>query len=315
MTGYVIRRVPSAVLVLVLASIAIFLGLRLVPGDPADILAGEDPTPASIHAIEAQLGLTQPLPVQYWRWITGILTGRLGHDYILGGPIGGTIARDGAATLELTVAALVVTIVLGAVLGIAGALARGGGLWAVNGVVTLFFSVPGYVFALLLVLVFALLLNLLPAGGNVPLWKDPEIGIQYLILPALALSLNSAAVIARFLQTSLRAALEEDYVRTAVAKGVPRAWIVLRHALPNALPAVITILGVHVGQLLGGAVLIEQIFDWPGLGQYALRAIQARDYLVVQDLVLIGVTIFVAVQLLTDICTAALDPRAKLGSP
>lgn len=314
MVAYLIRRVPSAVLVLFLASIAIFLGLRLVPGNPAILLAGQDPTPAAVHAIEVRLGLNRPLPLQYVSWLFGILTGNLGHDYILGGTIGATILRAGSATLELTVAALIVTVVLGALLGIAGAVARGPLLLLVNGVVTVFFSVPGYVIGLVLLLIFAEVFEILPAGGNVPIWQNPEIGIQYLLLPAVALSLNSSAVLARFLQTALRASLEEDFVRTAVAKGVRRARIVLRHALPTALPSVVTILGIHVGQLLGGAVLIESIFDWPGLGQYALRAISARDYLVVQDLVLIGVAIFVVVQLLSDICTAALDPRIALES-
>jgi peptide/nickel transport system permease protein len=310
--GYLLRRVPSALLVLVLASIAIFGGLRLVPGNAADLLAGPDPTPRTVHAVEVELGLTRPLPVQYLTWLSGVLTGHLGRDYILGGQIGGTIERDGAATIELTAAALIVTIVVGAVLGVFAGVARGPLLAAVNAVVTIFFSVPGYVIGLVLLLIFAEVFDVLPAGGDIPLWRNPEIGIQYLILPAVALALNSAAVVARFLQTSLRAALQEDYVRTAVAKGVSRPRIVLRHALPNALPTVITILGIHVGQLLGGAVLIESIFDWPGLGQYALRAIEARDYLVVQDLVLIGVAVFVCVQLLTDICTAALDPRIAL---
>lgn len=313
MAGYLLRRIPSAFLVLVLASIVIFGGLRLVPGNAADLLAGSDPTPEAIHQIEVELGLAEPLPLQYWSWLSGVLTGHLGRDYILGGQIAGTIERDGAATIELTVAALIATIVIGAFLGILGAVTRGPFLVAVNAVITVFFSVPGYVIGLALLLLFAEILDVLPAGGDVPLWKDPEIGIQYLLLPAITLSLNSAAVVARFLQTSLRASLEEDYVRTATAKGVSRLRIVLRHALPNALPTVITILGIHVGHLLGGAVLIESIFDWPGLGQYALRAIQARDYLVVQDLVLIGVAVFVVVQLLSDLCTAALDPRVALS--
>ena len=315
MVGYAARRVPSALLVLVLASVVIFGILRLTPGDPAVVLAGPDASPGTIASIEHDLGLDQPLPVQYQRWVTGLVTGNLGHSYVLGAPIATLIGRGAGNTLELTLGAMVVALLLGLTLGILGATTRNrAGQFVLMVVNTVTFAVPTFISGVVLVLLFAVSIKLLPPGGQLSLFKDPALGIQFLILPALCLALPVSAVLARFLQTSMRQVLEQDYIRTAVTKGQRRRVVLLRHALPNALPPVITVLGIQVGQLLGGAVIVEAIFAWPGLGQLILHAVLSRDYLLVQDLLMLGVVVFIVLRTAAELVQAAIDPRIRLAS-
>lgn len=316
MLGYAARRVPSALLVLALASVAVFVALRLVPGDPAVLLAGPDGTPDQVAAVRHELELDAPLPVQYADWLRGLVTLRPGYDYARHGPVAEIIARGLGSTLELTAAALLLTLVLGFLLGCLGAaVEHPAARWLLALIRTIGLSVPSYAAGVVLVMVFAVWLRVLPPGGHVPVLSDPELGLQYLVMPALCLSLHSAVVVARFLEASLRRALEEEYARAAVARGVPATRIVLRHALPNALPPVVAVTGLHAGHLLGGAVVVEALFAWPGLGQLAVHSIQVRDYRMTQDLVLLGVAAFTAIQVLTDLCCASLDPRVRLVAP
>ncbi|MEX0172323.1 ABC transporter permease [Streptomyces sp. LMG1-1-1.1] len=312
MRGYLLRRLPSALLVLLVASFVAFALLRLVPGDPAAVLAGPDASPATEAAIRARLGLDAPLPAQYARWIGDLLTGDLGPSYAIGGQTADLIADGLAATVELTLGALLFVVVIGAAFGILGATSRN--RW-VSGTVRVLttgaLAVPPFVTGVLLVLVFAVLLGVLPPGGRVPLLTAPDLGVQYLLLPALCLALPSSAVLGRYLKDGIERTLAEDHIRTATAAGVAPRRLLWRHALPNALPPVVTLLGMQTGHLLGGAVLVEAIFAWPGLGQLAEQALVRRDYPVVQDLLLLLVTVFVLVQLLTDLVHAWLDPRIR----
>lgn len=313
MLNFVARRVPAAIVTLVLASIAVFFLIKMLPGSPATTILGDQATPEAVRALEQKMGLTDPLWQQYWDWARGLATGDLGRSYISGEPLVETFLRAGGATLELALGSLVVTVVCGFALGMAGATVRLHGiqsmLKAFNAIV---FGVPEYVVGILLILAFAINVRLLPAGGREPLLEDPEIGIQYLLMPAIALGLHSAVVIARFLETALRTELDEEYVETALAKGSSRRRMLWRHALPNALPSVITVLGLRVGHLLGGALIIEAIFAWPGLGQVLANAVIAHDYLIVQDLVVYFVVVFIAMQVATDLVHATLDPRVRL---
>ncbi|MFF6788190.1 ABC transporter permease [Streptomyces filamentosus] len=312
MRAYLLRRVPSALLVLLAASVLAFALLRLVPGDPAAVLAGPDAGPEVEAAIRDRLGLDDPLPAQYLHWIGGLLTGDLGPSYVIGGETADLIADGLGATTELTLGALLFAAVIGGTLGILGATARRPWLrGAVRAVTTAALAVPPFVSGVLLVLLFAVVLGVLPPGGHVSLLTAPDLGAQYLLLPALCLSLPSAAVLGRYLEDSLRRALDEDHVRTATAAGIAPGRILWRHALPHALPPVVTLLGIQTGHLLGGAVLVEAIFAWPGLGQLAEQALVRRDYPVVQDLLLLLVAVFVLVQLLTDLVHARLDPRIR----
>ncbi|GGY44868.1 ABC transporter permease [Streptomyces tanashiensis] len=312
MRGYLLRRLPSALLVLLAASFLVFAVLRLVPGDPAAVLAGPDASPETEAAIRARLGLDAPLPTQYVRWLGDLLTGDLGPSYAIGGRTADLIGDGLGATVELTLGALVFVVVLGAAFGILGATARNRWvLGTVRVLTTGALAVPPFVTGVLLVLLFSVLLGVLPPGGRVPLLAAPDLGVQYLLLPSLCLALPSAAVLGRYLKDGIERALAEDYVRTATAAGIAPRRILRRHALPNALPPVVTLLGMQTGHLLGGAVLVEAIFAWPGLGQLAEQALVRRDYPVVQDLLLLLVTVFVLVQLLTDLVHAWLDPRIR----
>ncbi|GGR17866.1 peptide ABC transporter permease [Streptomyces cinereoruber] len=312
MRGYLLRRLPSALLVLLVASFVVFAVLRLVPGDPAAVLAGPDASAETEAAIRARLGLDEPLPAQYLRWLGDLLTGDLGPSYAIGGQTADLIGDGLGATAELTLGALLFVVVLGGTFGILGATSRN--RWvsgAVRILTTGALSVPPFVTGVLLVLLFSVLLGVLPPGGRIPLLTAPDLGVQYLLLPALCLALPSAAVLGRYLKDGIERALGEDYVRTATAAGIAPRRLLWRHVLPNALPPVVTLLGMQTGNLLGGAVLVEAIFAWPGLGQLAEQALVRRDYPVVQDLLLLLVTVFVLVQLLTDFVHARLDPRIR----
>ncbi|AXI76316.1 ABC transporter permease [Peterkaempfera bronchialis] len=312
MRSYLLKRIPSALLVLLLASFAVFLILRLIPGDPATSLAGPDATPAAVHAIRARLGLDRPLLVQYASWLGALVTADLGPSYAIGGQVSDLIGNGLGATLELTGGALLLVVLLGSAAGMLGATSRNR---AVRTLLRLFttgaLAVPPFVTGVVLVLLLAVGLGVLPAGGYRPLTDAPDLAVQYLAMPALCLALPSAAVLGRYLRDGLERTFTQDHVRTATALGVTRRRILWRHALPNALPPVVTVLGMQVGQLLGGAVLVEAIFAWPGLGQLAQQGVLRRDYPVVQDLLLLLVAVFVAVQLLTDIVHAWLDPRIR----
>lgn len=312
MRTYLIRRVPSALLVLLLASFLVFTVLRLVPGDPATTLAGPDADAATVAAIRDRLGLDAPLLTQYLHWLGSLLTGDLGPSYAIGGQTADLI-RDGlGATTELTLAALLLVVALGTAFGVLGATSRSRWITgAVRAATTAALAVPPFVSGVLLVLLFAVVLGVLPPGGRVAFLTAPDLSVQYLLLPALCLALPSAAVLGRALQDGIERGRAEDHIRTARAAGIAPRRLLWRHTLPNALPPVVTLLGMQTGHLLGGAVLVEAIFAWPGLGQLAEQGLQRRDYPVVQDLLLLLVAVFVLVQLLTDLVHAWLDPRIR----
>ncbi|AUY52825.1 ABC transporter permease [Streptomyces sp. CB01881] len=312
MRTFLLKRLPSGLLVLALASFLVFLILRLIPGDPATSLAGPDAGPEAVAAIRSRLGLDQPLLSQYAAWLGHLVTGDLGPSYAIGGQVADLIGNGLGATAQLTLGALFLVIVIALPLGVLGATTRRRPVAAaVQAFTTAVLAVPPFVTGVLLVLLFAVTLGLLPAGGHESLLDQPDLAVQYLLMPALCLALPSAAVLARYLKDGVERALAEDYVRTATALGVSRRRIVWQHALPNALPPAITVLGLQVGQLIAGAVLVERIFAWPGLGQLIEQGVIRRDYPVVQDLLLLIVAVYVAVQLFTDLVYAWLDPRIR----
>lgn len=315
MGRYVLRKVPSTLLVLVLASFLIFSLIRLVPGDPVAALAGPDATPEARAAIRADLGLDRPLLSQYVVWLGHVLTLDLGRSYRLGGQVGDLLADGAANTLVLTFTALALAALLALATSTLTVVLDRPWLNAVMSAVnTVAVAVPTFVTGLVLVLEFAVLLPLLPAGGTPPdgYLARPDITLQYLLLPAVCLALPAAAALTRFLTESLRTQMRQPYVMTARALGIPRRRIVLTQALRNALPSSLTVLGIQFGTLLGGAVLVEAIFAWPGLGRLVEQGISARDYPVVQVLLLLSVAVFVLTQLLTDVLQAALDPRIRI---
>lgn len=315
MTRYLVRRLPSALAVLVVGSVVIFALLRLIPGDAAGTLAGPDASPEAVAALRGELGLDAPAVSQYFSWIGGILTLRFGDSLVIGGDIGTLVAESVGRTLLLTGTAVVLAVVLALVFSVGAELV--GTRWAraaSTAFATLGVAVPTFVTGALAIIVFGVVFIVLPAGG-IPrdrLLDRPDITAQYLLLPALCLSLPAGAALTRFLNESLQTELDRPYVTTARAVGVPRRRILLTQVLPNALPPAVTVLGLQIGQLLGGAVIIEALFAWPGVGYLVQQAVAQRDYPVVQVVLLLSVALFVVVQLATDLIHATLDPRIRL---
>lgn len=319
MVRYLLVRASTALLVLWLASVGVFALIRLVPGDPVDVLAGPDATAESRATIAAELGLDKPFWAQYATWVGDLVTGDLGRSYQVGGEVAELLADGALNTIVLTLTAVT--------LAAAGALAASAlavladrrwlnHLLAVANTAAV--AVPTFATSLILVLIFAVIWRVLPAGGTPPggLFARPDITVQYLALPALALALPAWASLTRFLTESLHTQLRQPYVTTARALGIPRHRIMLTQALPNALPPAVTVLGLQTGHLLGGAVLVEAVFAWPGLGRLIEQGISSRDYPVVQVLLLVSVVVFVTIQLATDVIQAWLDPRVQLvGRP
>ncbi|MGH2631891.1 MAG: ABC transporter permease [Tepidiformaceae bacterium] len=312
MAGYVVGRVAQAIPVLFLASIAVFLVLRLVPGDPATRLAGQDATPAQVQEIRRELGLTDPLPVQYGRWLGDLSHGNLGTSFSSGLPVSHLLALSFPPTLELAIASYIVALLIGIPLGVlAGARPRGFWDWVLSGYSVFTLGVPHFMSGILLLLFFTVWLHWLPSAGQASFVAHPLESIRYLALPSLALGSGVSAVLARYTRSALADIMGMDFIRTARAKGLPPRTVVVRHALRNALVPVITISALQVGGLLAGAIVIEQVFTRPGLGRLIVNAINTRDYMVIQSTLVIFVAIFVVVNLIADLAYGFVDPRVR----
>lgn len=301
------RRLAISVPVLVGVTVLVFLILHLIPGDPAQImLFGSRPTPQQIEQLRSQLGLNQPLPVQYWLYLERLAHGDLGQSFITGRPILDEIAQRLPDTLELTLAAMLVAVVIGMPLGIVGGVRPGS--WADrlgSGFAVLGVAVPYFWFALVLILLFAVDLRLLPSLG--------EGSWNAILLPALSLGWGLSAIIARLLRNNLVEIYQQPYMQVARAKGLSERMLLYRHALKNALIPVVTILGLQFGNVLSGAVVVEVIFGRPGIGSYLVQAIQAKDIPVVQSVVLFIAVIYILINLLVDLAYGVLDPRIRLS--
>lgn len=312
MLGYLVGRLAQALPVLILASLAVFLVLRLVPGDPADAIAGEDASPAEVEAIREDLGLNDPIPVQYARWISDLVRGDLGVSIRTGIPISRLVKLSFPPTIELAVASYAIAILIGIPLGtIAGVKPRSGWDWFLSFFTISTLGVPNFLLGVLLLWLFSAQLGWLPVSGRVSIFDDPVQSIKHLILPSFALGSGLAAVLARYTRTTVQEAMGQDYIRTARAKGLAPRVVVVRHALRNSMIPVVTIMALQVGGILAGAVVIERVFTRPGLGRLVVDAIQNRDYLIVQSTLVILVVIFVGVNLAADIAYAFLDPRVR----
>ena len=311
MQSYLARRLLTLPLLLLGISIISFTLLNLAPGDPAysilrDRQAGEEPSREDILALRKKLRLDDPVVVRYGRWLLGAVQGDLGVSYRGGQPIMRELWQRLPATLMLTGAALLLAIVVGIPLGIVAALRRGSLTDGLSRMLALVgAAVPSYVLALLLMLLIAVKLNWLPAIG----YGSPK----HLILPAIALAAGSSAQLMRLARASMLEVLQQDYVRTARAKGLNERVVIGVHALKNAWLPVVTVLGITLGHLLGGTVIVESIFSWPGVGKYAVDAIFLRDYPVIQGFVLYMGLIFLLVNLAVDISYRWLDPRLHFG--
>jgi len=315
MGRYILRRVLLAVPTLLLASLAVFLLLRLIPGDPAATVAGSDATPDQVQAVRRSLGLDRPLPVQYADWLGRVLRGDFGRSLIGRYDVWTQIQRAYPATIQLTLAAMLLAVCIALPLGLLAALHPRSWLdRAISAFNALATGIPNFWLGILLILLFALQFPVLPPGGRVAFDEDAGAALKSLVLPTLTLASGLAAVLTRFIRSALLEVLTEDYVRTARAKGLREAAVVRRHALRNALIPVVTVLGLQLGRLLGGAVIVEAVFAWPGMGRLVVQAITSRDYIVVQGALLLLVTAFILINLVVDITYGFLDPRVRVSS-
>ncbi|MFV0292797.1 MAG: ABC transporter permease [Paracoccus sp. (in: a-proteobacteria)] len=311
MLRYLVRRILSFLLSLIVASMVIFLLVEMVPGDPATFMLGTGAQPDTLVALRAQLGLDEPLPVRYMNWLGAIMNGDLGHSFTYKTPVTSMILDRIQVSLPLAVMALALSVTIAFPIGLFAASRRGQPAdTAVMGVTQVGIALPNFWFAMLLVLLFAIQLQWLPAGGFAG-WDRPAAALRSLLLPAVALALPQAAILARVLRSALIETLDQDYIRTARAKGLTRGQTLRRHALRNALIPVLTIMGMQFSFLLAGAIIIENVFYLPGLGRLIFQAITQRDLIVVQSSVLVLVAAVIMVTFLVDITYAAVDPRLR----
>ncbi len=306
------RRIAGLVLTLLAVSALIFMVMDILPGDPASIMLGMSASPDTLAALRHELGLDQPLVIRYLQWLAGVVTGDLGKSYTYGVPVAGLIAERLAVTLPLALMAILISMAIAIPLGVVSASRRNSAVDYAGGFVSqLFIAVPGFWVALLLILAFSMSLGWLPAGGF-PGWQAGIIaGLEALLLPAVALALQQAGVLTRVTRSSVLEVLNEDFVRTARAKGLSRRAALWRHAVRNALVPVATILGLQFTFLIAGAVLIENVFNLPGLGRLALQALSQRDIIVLQDVVLFFAALVITMNFLVDLSYLLLDPRLR----
>ncbi|MDF1774398.1 MAG: ABC transporter permease [Rhizobiaceae bacterium] len=314
MTGYILKRLVSAIPVLFGLSVIVFLIMALIPGDPATAILGSYATPENVDRINRQLGLDKTLLEQYGIWISNLLQGDFGRSYILNRPVLDEILDRFGATLILSGTALVLCSILGLLAGIVSAVRQFG--WvdrAVTFVVLIGISIPSFFLGLLLILFFAVQWRLLPASGMYAAYGGGDLPdlLRHLILPAATLSVVATGVIARLTRASMLEVLRQDYVRTARAKGLNERTVIYKHAFKAALVSVVPVIGIQAGFVLGGAVYIETVFQWPGIGAMLVKAISTRDILLVQGGVLVVAASYVLFNLLADVVQSLLDPRLK----
>jgi peptide/nickel transport system permease protein len=314
MLKFILRRVLLMIPVLLGVSLVTFIIVRFIPGDPVQVLLGADrrSTPEQIEAIRRAYGLDQSYPVQYVRWLGHVLTGDLGQSLRTGRPLTQELALRLPVTAQLTFFAALIGLIPAIIFGVLAAVKRNSKLDYLTTVTALAgISVPNFFLATLLVLLFSFKLRWLPNVGYRPFTEEPVQNLQLMILPALSLGLPFMAVVMRFTRSSVLEVMNQDYIRVARAKGMTQNKVILRHVMPNAGIPVLTIAGIQVASLLGGTVIVEQIFGLPGIGRYIYEAIANRDYPVVQSVTLVMAAIFVMVSLIVDVLYAVLDPRLR----
>lgn len=314
MKWYVLRRLGISLVTLLLSSIVIFVAVRLLPGDTAQVLAGESSDPAVLEAIRAEYGLDQPWPIQYLQWIGHALQGDLGVSAQTGLSVTTVLADRIPVTFELALLSLLIALTIGLPLGRTAAVHRGTmrDYVATTGSL-LGLSVPSFWLGILFILVFAVRLGWLPASGYVPFLESPVQNLSRMIMPAVVLGIGLAAVVMRQMRSAMIESLGSDYIRTARAKGLSEGAVVGIHALRNSLTTVVTVVGLQLGALISGVVITEQIFVIPGLGKMTLDSVFNRDYSGLQGVVLLTATAYIVVNFLVDLIYSWLNPRIRVA--
>jgi peptide/nickel transport system permease protein len=310
---YVFRKVGQALLTLFIASIVVFFGVRALPGDAATAMSSEGASPEVLAQIRQQYALDKPLPVQYADWIGHVFTGNLGTSPQTGLAVSAVLADRIPVTLELAVVALLLALVVSIPIGIFAAVKQNSAFDYLSTTGSMLgLAVPHFWFGILFILLFAVRLHWLPASGFVPFATDPVSNLEHIIMPATVLAIGLAAVLIRQMRSAMLQSLGEDYIRTARAKGLAQSAVIGKHALRNSLTAVVTVVGLHVGALISGVVVTEEIFVVPGMGKLSLDSVFNRDYPTLQAVVLITASVYIVVNLLTDLVYSALNPRVRV---
>jgi peptide/nickel transport system permease protein len=310
---FLLRRLFVSVVTLFVISLIVFTGVRLIPGDPARVLAGTDADDAGLEEIREKYGLNDPIPVQYLRWVSLALRGDLGESIRTREPVARTVATKLPITIQLACFSVLIALAIAIPAGVFSALRRNT-VWDLlaNGVSLCGLSVPNFWLGIMLILLLSVRLGWLPASGFVPFFQDPLGNLQRMLMPAFVLGSGLAAVLMRQTRNSMIEVMSADYIRTAYSKGLAQPAVVLRHAIRNGLIPVVTVLGLQMGALMGGAVVTEQIFVVPGFGRLVVEAVFTRDYPLVQGVVLISASAYVLVNLLVDVSYSFLNPRIRI---
>lgn len=313
MLRYTLGRIGQTLATLVLSSFVVFAIVHVLPGSPANVIAGPDATQATIQAVTRSLGLNRPLPVQYADWVWQLLHGNMGRSFIYGTSAASLIFSRLPWSLVLAAAGLVIAVAVAVPAGLFAATREGGRIdAAVSGISAAMIGIPGFVFGIVLIYVFAVTLRLFPVPGGTSFEQNAGLAARSIVLPACALAIEGAATLVRFTRATVREALASQFIQTARAKGAMPFRVLFRHALPSTAVPLVTMIGVVFGRTLAGGIIIEQVFAWPGNGQLLLQAITDRDYAVVQGSMLIVLLILLAMNLVTDLCYGALDPRVRV---
>ncbi|MBZ0162929.1 MAG: ABC transporter permease [Notoacmeibacter sp.] len=314
MGGYITKRLLAAIPVLLGLTVIVFVIMALIPGDPATAILGSYATPENVERLNSQLGLDKPLWHQYFIWLGNLLQGDFGRSYTLNRPVLDEVLERFSATLILAGTALVLCSLLGLVAGIVSAVRQYG--WAdkiITLVVLIGISTPSFWLGLILILIFAVELNWFPASGMFAIYGGGDLPdlLWHLFLPAVTLAAVATGVISRLTRTAMLEVLRQDYIRTARAKGLPENTVIYKHAFKAALVSIIPVIGIQAGFVLGGAVYIETVFQWPGIGSMLVKAISTRDLLLVQGGVLVVATAYVLFNLAADVVQTVVDPRLR----
>lgn len=310
----IIRKVPWLVATVVAVSFLTFMLTSLLPGDPARSILGEDAAEETIQAVRQQLGLDRPLPVRYLSWVSGVVTGDLGRSFVTNQTVSSTILERAPVTLQLGVVAIVMALMLAVPLGIISAYKQGGILdRVVTGGTFALLSIPNFMMAILLIYVFAVYLGWFPATGWKRLATDPIGSIRGTVLPAFALSAVNVAVFTRLLRADMVTTLQEDFITMSEAKGMRTRRILLRHALKPSSFSLMTVVGIQLGAVIGGSVVVEEIFALPGVGRLLFSAVLNRDLVVVQGVVLVISISYIVINFVVDLMYSLLDPRIRTG--
>jgi peptide/nickel transport system permease protein len=312
LTGYIIRRLLATIPVMAIVAVVVFLLLHLSPGDPAAIIAGENATSEQIASIRQKLGLDEPLYIQFGIWLWAVLGGDLGVSIFSNVPVSRLISQRAEPTIALATTTLIVAVVISITMGVLAAWKSGG--WIDRAVMVLAvsgFSLPVFVVGYALIYIFAIELKWLPVQGYVPISQGIWLCLRNLILPSIALGLAYVALIARITRATMIEVLNEDYIRTANAKGVATARMLIRHALANAAVPIVTVVGIGVALLISGVVITETVFNIPGVGRLTVDAISKRDYPTIQGIILVFSAVYDFINLVVDILYTVFDPRIR----